>query len=382
MTPIYLDYNATTPIAPEVRKAMQPYLDHLFGNPSSSNSMGQAAKSAIQQAREQIAQLLNCDPSEVVFTSGGTESNNHALKGVAAALKHKGRHIITSSVEHPAVIEVCKYLEKQDYKVSYLPVDKWGMVNIKDVAAAIRPDTILISIMHANNEVGTLQPLSEISKLAKKHGILVHTDASQSIGKVSTDIAQLSVDLLTIAGHKLYAPKGIGALYIKSGTPIENLMHGAGQESGMRPGTENVMHIVGLGKACELASSKLAENQAHLFELRNCLLEELQKQVKCEMVIHTPLENSLPNTLSVAFKGISAHELTATIRSKVIIGTGSACHSGATSISSVLSAMGVDKATGTSTVRLSVGKYSAKEDVRKAALIIAEALCQIKNTDQ
>jgi len=361
---------------------MQPYLDHLFGNPSSGNALGQAAKSAIQQAREQVAHLLNSDPSEVTFTSGGTESNNHALKGVAAALKHKGRHIITSSVEHPAVIEVCRYLEKQGYEVTYLPVDKWGMVNVKDVASAIRPDTILISIMHANNEVGTLQALSDISKLAKKHGILVHTDASQSVGKVPTDVKQLGVDLLTIAGHKLYAPKGIGAMYIKSGTSIENLLHGAGQESGRRPGTENVMHIVGLGKACDLAASKLTGQQTHLFELRNLLLEELQKQVKCEMIIHTPLEDSLPNTLSVAFKGIPAHELAATVRSKVSIATGSACHSGTTSISSVLKAMGVDEATGTSTVRLSVGKYSTKDEVRKAASIIAEALCQIKNKNQ
>jgi len=374
MTPIYLDYNATTPIAPEVSIAMQPYLEHMFGNPSSSNALGQAAKAAIQQAREQVAHLLNGDPSEVTFTSGGTESNNHALKGVAAALKHKGRHIITSAVEHPAVIEVCRHLEKQGYEVTYLTVDKWGTVKVKNVASAIRPDTILISIMHANNETGTLQPLAEIAQLAKKHGILVHTDASQSIGKVPTNAKQLGVDLLTIAGHKLYAPKGIGALYIKSGTPIENLLHGAGQESGRRPGTENVMHIVGLGKACDLAASKLAGQQRHLLELRNLLLEELQKQVKCEMIIHTPLKNSLPNTLSVAFKGIPAHELAAMVSSKVSIATGSACHSGTTTISSVLKAMGIDEATGRSTVRLSVGKYSTKDEVRKAALEIANGI--------
>ena len=378
MTPIYLDYNATTPIAPEVREAMQPYLDHLFGNPSSNNSRGQQAKLAVIQACDLVAQLLGCDASEVVFTSGGTESNNHAIKGVAAALKHKGRHIITSSVEHPAVMEVCKYLVKQGYEVTYLPVDKWGKVNVTEVAEAIRPDTILISIMHANNEVGTLQPISEISKLAKKHGILVHTDASQSIGKTPTQIKELGVDLLTIAGHKLYAPKGIGALYIKSGTPIENLMHGAGQESGIRPGTENVMHIVGLGKACELAASKLKENQTHLFEMRKCLIEELQKKVVCDIKTHTPLENSLPNTLSIAFAGVTAHELAATVNSHVIIATGSACHSGNTSISSVLKAMGIDEATGKCTVRLSVGSDSTKGEVSKAAFYIAKGIQVIR----
>jgi len=379
MSVIYLDYNATTPIAPEVREAMYPFLDHLFGNPSSGNQPGQEAKRAIEQAREQVAHLLGCTVSEVVFTSGGTEANNQAIKGVVAALKHKGRHLITSSVEHPAVMEVCKYLEQQGFEVTYLPVDKWGKVDIKDVAAAIRPDRILISIMHANNEVGTLQPLSEISKLAHQHGILVHTDASQSLGKVNTDIHLLGVDLLTIAGHKLYAPKGIGALYIKSGTPVENLMHGAGQESGRRPGTENVMHIVGLGKACELAASNLQDKQTQLLEVRQQLMAELKKQVTGQLIIHTPLENSLPNTLSIAFEGITAHDLATAVNAQVIIATGSACHSGSTKISSVLQAMGIDEATGRSTVRLSVGKDSTPDEVRKAAFYLAQAIRKIRD---
>ncbi len=379
MSAIYLDYNATTPIAPEVRKAMYPFLDHLFGNPSSSNQPGQEAKRAIEQAREQVAHLLGCTASEVVFTSGGTESNNQAIKGVAAALKHKGRHLITSSVEHPAVTQVCNYLEQHGYQVTYLPVDKWGKVAITDVEAAIRPDTILISIMHANNEVGTLQALSEISKLAHQHGILVHTDASQSVGKVATKTQLLGVDLLTIAGHKLYAPKGIGALYIKSGTPVENLMHGAGQESGRRPGTENVMHIVGLGKACELAASNLQEKQTQLLEVRQQLMAELKKQVTGQLIIHTPLENSLPNTLSIAFEGITAHDLATAVNAQVIIATGSACHSGSTKISSVLQAMGIDEATGRSTVRLSVGKDSTREDVKNAAYYLGQAIREIRD---
>lgn len=379
MSAIYLDYNATTPIAPEVRKAIYPFLDHLFGNPSSSNQPGQEAKRAIEQAREQVAHLLGCTASEVVFTSGGTESNNQAIKGVAAALKHKGRHLITSSVEHPAVTQVCNYLEQHGYQVTYLPVDKWGKVAITDVEAAIRPDTILISIMHANNEVGTLQALSEISKLAHQHGILVHTDASQSVGKVATKTQLLGVDLLTIAGHKLYAPKGIGALYIKSGTPVENLMHGAGQESGRRPGTENVMHIVGLGKACELAASNLQEKQTQLLEVRQQLMAELKKQVTGQLIIHTPLENSLPNTLSIAFEGITAHDLATAVNAQVIIATGSACHSGSTKISSVLQAMGIDEATGRSTVRLSVGKDSTREDVKNAAYYLGQAIREIRD---
>lgn len=372
METIYLDYNATTPLAQEVKDAMYPYFNEQFGNPSSGNAYGIKAKEAIRTAREQVAELLDCHPSEIIFTSGGTESNNHAIKGVAAALKDKGRHIITSSIEHPAVIEVCKYLEKNDYEVTYLPVDHTGWVNPEDVTKVIRPDTILISIMHANNEVGTLQPLSAISAIARENGILFHTDASQSIGKVSANVNELGVDLLTIAGHKLYAPKGIGALYIKTGTPIENLIHGAGQESGVRPGTENVMHIVGLGQACELARLNLGKASDHLYSLRNILIDELKQQVNVGITIHTPLEESLPNTLSIAFDGISAHALAAAIQPEVMIATGSACHSGTTQISSVLQAMGINVETGQNTVRISVGKYSAVQEMKQAANYIAQ----------
>ncbi|RLD84809.1 MAG: bifunctional IscS subfamily cysteine desulfurase/selenide, water dikinase SelD, partial [Bacteroidetes bacterium] len=238
MNKIYLDYNATTPIDPEVAKAMQPYLTEYFGNPSSIHEYGLITKKAVEKARKQIAELINCSPSEVIFTSGGTESNNYSIKGSAYYLKDKGNHIITSSVEHPAVMEVCAYLEINGFEVTYLPVDEYGMVDLDVLEKAIRSTTILISIMHANNEIGTLQPIVEIGKIAKKYNIRLHTDAAQSIGKVKVDVSKMGVGLLSIAGHKLYAPKGIGALYIKQGTKLEKLMHGANHEQNLRAGTE------------------------------------------------------------------------------------------------------------------------------------------------
>jgi len=241
---IYLDYNATTPIDPEVVEAMKPYLDIYFGNPSSSHQLGAQTKMAVEKARKQVAEMIGADSSEIIFTSGGTESNNYAVKGAAFANRHKGNHIITSSVEHPAIFEVCKYLENQGFEVTYLPVDEFGMISIADLKSAITPKTILISIMHANNEVGTIQPISEIGKIAKEKGILFHTDAAQSIGKVKVNVKEIGVDMLSIAGHKLYAPKGIGALYLREGVKLEKLMHGADHEQNMRAGTENVLEIV------------------------------------------------------------------------------------------------------------------------------------------
>ena len=254
---IYFDYNATTPIDKEVADAMIPYLYGNFGNPSSSHKLGVRAKEAIEGARNQVAKLLNCSMNEIIFTSGGSESNNTVIKGVAFTYKSKGNHIITSQIEHPAVTNPCKYLEKLGYEISYLPVDKYGIVNPADVENAVTDKTILITVMHSNNETGTLQPIKEISKIARVYDIFFHTDAAQSIGKVPVDVAELGVDFLTIAGHKLYAPKGIGALYIKHGLEIEPLMHGAGHESGRRAGTENIIFDVALGKACELSMDAL-----------------------------------------------------------------------------------------------------------------------------
>ena len=372
--PIYLDYNATTPVDPEVAKEMIPYIESFYGNPSSSYSIGRSNKEAVEKARTQVAKLINSQPEEIYFTSCATESNNMAIKGIAWANRDQGRHIITSEIEHPAVIEVCKYLSSQGIEITYLPVDQYGQIDPKDVENAIRKDTILITIMHANNEVGTIQPIAEIGAIARQKNIVFHTDASQSIGKIETDVNKLKVDLLTIAGHKLYAPKGIGALYIRKGTPIENLMHGGGQEKGIRPGTENVIHTVGFGKACEVALRDLNYNQQNMRASRNRLLDGLVSQLGNQVHVNGNLENCLPNTLSVAFENISAHALASFISSDILISTGSACHSGETTISSVLQAMNIDFRTAAATVRISTGKHTTKEEIDFAVEVLVNAI--------
>lgn len=372
--PVYLDYNATTPIDPEVSKVMVPYIDSFFGNPSSAYSIGRSNKEAIEIARAQVAKLINCLPEEICFTSCATESNNLAIKGIARANSGRGRHIITSSIEHPAVTEVCKYLSTQGFEITYIPVDQFGRVDSKDVEKAMRKDTILITIMHANNEVGTIQPIEEIGAIARKKNIAFHTDASQSVGKIETDVNLLGVDLLTIAGHKLYAPKGIGALYIRKGTPIENLIHGAGQEKGIRPGTENVIHIVGLGKACELALRDFIQNQQNMQVSRDRLLNGLVSQLGNQVHLNLIPENCLPNTLSVAFEKVSASALASFISSDVLISTGSACHSGETTISSVLQAMNPDFRSAAATVRISTGKSTTKEEADFAVKVLVNAI--------
>jgi len=372
--PIYLDYNATTPVDPEVAKEMIPYIDTFYGNPSSSYSIGRSNKEAVEKARVQVAELINCKPEEIFFTSCATESNNLAIHGFVLANKDKGKHIITSAVEHPAVTEVCKYLSTMGFEITYLPVDSFGMVNPADVENAIRPDTALITIMHANNEVGTIQPISEIASIAKKNNITFHTDASQSVGKTDTDVTTLGVDLLTIAGHKLYAPKGIGALYIRKGTRIENLMHGAGQEKGIRPGTENVIYTVGLGKACEVALRDFKQNQHNMKLSRDRLLNGLVSRLGNKVHINGNLANCLPNTLSLAFDKISAQTLASFISSDILISTGSACHSGETTISSVLQAMNLDFRTATATVRVSTGKRTTEKEIDFAVEVLVNAI--------
>ncbi len=372
--PIYLDYNATTPVDPEVVTEMLPYLQIHYGNPSSSYSIGRSNKEAVEKARVQVARLINCQPDEICFTSCATESNNLAIKGIAWANKDKGRHIITSEIEHPAVTEVCKYLSSQGFEITYVPVDKHGRVNPDQIKDAIRPDTILITIMHANNEVGTIQPIQEIGAIARQNNIVFHTDASQSVGKIETDVDNLGVDLLTIAGHKLYAPKGIGALYIRKGTRIENLIHGANQEKGIRPGTENVIHTVALGKACEVALRDFKQNRHNIQFSRDRLLNGLVSQLGNQVHVNVDLENCLPNTLSVAFENISAHALASFISNDVLISTGSACHSGETTISSVLQAMNLDFRTAAATVRISTGKNTTAEEIDFAVEALVNAV--------
>jgi cysteine desulfurase len=369
---VYLDYNATTPVAPQVISEMLPFIQSHFGNPSSSYGIGRKNKDAIEKARLQLAGLLGSKQEEIIFTSGGTESNNHAIRGIAMTNQKKGKHIITSQVEHPAVTEVCSYLEKKGYEISRLPVDSYGKVNPEDVEKAIRSDTILITIMHANNETGTIQPVEEIGEIAKNNGVIFHTDAAQSVGKIKTNVNELNVDLLSVAGHKLYAPKGIGALFIRDGISPENLMFGAGQENGLRPGTENVPYIVALGKACELANENLETNNRHLFQMRQRLLDGLKTKCQTILTLNANLGNCLPNTLSVAFEGINAHTLASLVGKKVLFSTGSACHADSVKISPVLKAMRVNPRTAASTVRISTGKYTTEEEVERAVETISD----------
>jgi cysteine desulfurase len=364
---IYLDHNATTPIAPEVRDAMRPYLEDRFGNPSSSHEHGRVARQAVDEARAEVAALLGCQPDEIVFTASGSEADNLAIKGVAMALLGEGDHIITSAIEHPAVLGACRYLERRlAYRLTIVPVDHVGAIDPEDVRRAIEPGTVLISVMHANNEVGTLQPIAEIGGIAREYGIAVHTDAAQSVGKLPIDVDELGVDLLAMTGHKFYAPKGIGALYIRRGTRIDSLIHGAGHEHGRRAGTENVPYIVGLGAACALARRRLrAGASEEVRRLRDRLHAALRSAVP-GLALNGHPENRLPNTLNVSFPGRDGEALLASAPS-VEAATGSACHSGRTEPSDVLTAMGVDAQRALAAVRLSLGYDTTANDVDAAA---------------
>jgi cysteine desulfurase len=375
MKPIYLDYNATTPIAPEVAHAMLPFLAEHFGNPSSNHPYGTVAKEAVEKARAQVAQLLGCQRSEVVFTSGGTESNNYAIKGVAFSYRERGNHIITSAIEHPAVTEVCHWLETQGFRITFLPVDKFGLVNPAELQRAIIPETILVTVMHANNEVGTIQSIAELAKIAHARGALMHTDAAQSTGKIPVQVKALGVDLLSIAGHKLYAPKGVGALYIKDSVRLTSLMHGAAHENHRRAGTENVLGIVGLGKACELAAQNLDQQMGHQQAMRDRLLEGLRRELGEEKLrLNGHPQQRLPNTLSLSFRGIEANALLAEISSQLAASAGAACHSGEVKISAVLAAMQVSPEWARGTIRFSVGQRTSAEEIDQAIKIVAEAV--------
>lgn len=376
MKSIYLDYNATTPIDPEVVEEMKPYLEEYFGNPSSSHWYGILTKKAIEKACKQVADLLNCQPDEVIFTSGGTESNNYAIKGIAFANCHKGNHIITSTIEHPAVIEVCRYLEANGFQITYIPVDEFGLVHMSEMEKAITPQTILITIMHANNEVGTIQPISEIAQLAKQNGIIMHTDAAQSVGKISTIIDQLGVDLLSVAGHKLYAPKGIGVLYIRHGIHLEKQIHGANHEQDRRAGTENVLEIVGLGKACEIVKRDLKNNTLHMKTMRDRLYNGLQKKLG-EIKLNGHLTKRLPNTLSLSFANIEANTILSEIEG-IAASAGSACHSDSIDVSSVLTAMNIPLEYAMGTVRFSTGKMTTVDEIDRAIDMIAGAIQWLK----
>jgi cysteine desulfurase len=379
MNSVYLDYNATTPTAGEVAEAMLPYLYEHFGNPSSSHPYGAVTKSAVEAARVQVATLLDCQPSEVIFTSGGTESNNYAIKGVALAERRQGNHIITSAVEHPAVIEVCRWLEQQGLRITMLPVDQYGLVDPADLERAMTPDTLLVTVMHANNEVGTVQPIAELAEIAHRHGALVHTDAAQSLAKIPVRVGDLGVDLLSVAGHKLYAPKGVGALYIRSGVQLAPLLHGAGHEGGRRPGTENVLEIVGLGQACAIAGRDLEKNMAHFRAMRDRLHEGLVRDLGKEAVrLNGHPEKRLPNTLSLSFRGVEANTLLSAIGEQVAASAGAACHADEVNVSAVLEAMRVPVEWAMGTVRFSVGRGTTAEEVDRAVEVVAEGVRRLR----
>ena len=369
---VYLDFNATTPLADEVAAAMRPYLSDAYGNPSSLHWAGVPARDAIETARSQVAALLCCDATEIVFTSGGTEANNQALKGIFFATRSRTPkpHIITSQVEHPAILEPCRILESLGAEVTRLPVDGHGLVKPDDVRRAIRPSTVLISIMHANNEVGTIQPIEEIVAIAHEHGILCHTDAAQSVGKIPVDVETLGVDLLSVAGHKLYGPKGVGALYVREGVELEPLLHGAGHEAGRRAGTENILEIVGLGAACVLAQRSLDESRVG--ELRDYFWQKLQAHFGERVVLNGHPEWRLPNTLNVSFHGQIGGEILARLP-WLAASTGSACHAGSMHISPVLEAMGVSQGVGLGTIRFSLGRSTTQAEIET----VADAIFQL-----
>ncbi|PLS01879.1 cysteine desulfurase family protein [Neobacillus cucumis] len=365
MDKIYLDYNASTPLAPEVVDAMQPLLVDFYGNPSALHWAGSQVKELLHHAREQVASLIGSSAREIIFTSGGSEANNLALKGYYFKNSHKGNHIITSKIEHPAIMNPCKFLEQIGAKVTYVGVDQYGRVSSEEVEKEITNETILISIMHSNNETGTLQPIKEIGEIADKNGIAFHTDASQSTGKVSINVNELKVDLLTVAGHKLYAPKGIGALFIRNGIELEPLIHGAGHEFGMRAGTENTLLAVGLGKACELA--KQQEENPQIKDLTNYFWNQLKAEFGEEVVLNGHPKQRLPNTLNVSFVRRIGQDLISAIP-RLAASTGSACHAGNIELSPVLKEMNVSEEVGMGAIRFSLGRYTTKEEINQVVL--------------
>lgn len=370
MKPIYLDYNASTPIDPEVVEEMLPYLRGRFGNPSSGHLYGRQAKEGMDGARKRMARLISANASEMVFTSGGTESNNIALCGAAFANRKKGRRIVTCVTEHPAVLNPCRWLQKQGFDVKYAGVDRFGVVNLDQLDRYVDSSTILVSVMHANNETGTVQPIREIAKIAHRQGTLFHTDAAQTIGKLKVDVRRMGIDLLSVAGHKFYAPKGVGALFVREGTSLEPLLRGAGHEHGLRPGTENTASVVGLGKAADIAMKTMNEYAPKMQRLRERLHDMLLNNIP-DLTLNGHPKKRLPNTLNVSVPGIDSEALLSLIPD-LAASTGSACHANRREPSSVLTAMGVPEEVALGALRLSLGKWSTQKDVDRASRMIGD----------
>jgi len=373
-----MDNSATTPVRKEVVEEMLPYLTENFGNPSSIYELGKTSKHAVEKARKRVADAIGAEENEIYFTSGGTESDNWAVKGIAFANRNKGKHIITSSIEHHAVLHACAWLEGQEFEVTYLPVDRYGMVSPEDLKNAIRDDTILISIMLANNEIGTIQPVEEIGKIARENRIYFHTDAVQAIGHIPIDVKKMNIDLLSLSGHKFGGPKGCGALYIRKGTKIEALLHGGAQERKRRAGTENVPSIVGLGKAIELATDELEEENKTLLEIRESLIEGLLKIPKTHLNGH-PTER-LANNVNVTFEYIEGESLLLLLNAKgIFASSGSACNSTSLEPSHVLIACGVPHEIVHGSLRLSLGRMNTLEDVDRVLEVLPEIVQKLRN---
>ncbi len=380
MRPIYLDHNATTPVDEAVLEAMLPLYRETFGNPSSTHSQGRAARVHLDEARERVATLIGAHPSEIIFTSGGTESDNLAIAGTARALKEKGTHIITSRVEHPAVLNTCEELQKEDFSIGYVPVDSYGRVDCTALADMITDETILITLQHGNSEVGTLQPIEEIGELAKARGVLFHTDAVHTVGKIAVDTETLPVDLLSLSSHKMYGPKGVGALYIRRGTPpLAPLLSGGGQEKKRRGGTENVPGIVGLGKAADIARARLEEDRSRLIQLRNGLRQRIEEHITGVRFYGHP-EFYLPNTLSLGFDGVEGQTLMIRLDLEGIsVSTGTACSSGSVLPSEVLAALAVPESLMVQTIRISLGRGNRAEDMARVAAALERVVLDIRS---
>ena len=378
MARIYLDYAATTPTHPEVLKAMLPYFTEAFGNPSSIYSCGQEAKGAVEEARAKVAGLIGARDEEIVFTSGGTEADNFALKGVAFANEGKGNHIITTSIEHHAVLETCKFLERRGFSVTYLPVDKYGLVDPDDVRKAITEKTILISVMHANNEVGTIEPIAEIGKIAREAGVYFHTDAVQTVGHIPVDVNELGVSLLSISAHKLYGPKGVGALYIRKGTKLVSFMHGGEQERGRRAGTENVPGIVGFGKAAELAGQEMNEEAERLTRLRDKLIQGLLERIDHIHLNGHPVKR-LPNNVNISVDFVEGESMCLNLDLEgICASTGSACSSGSLEPSHVLLAMGLHHEQAHGSLRFTLGKWTTEEEIERVLEVLSRVVAKLR----
>lgn len=360
----YFDNAATTKVKEEVLKEMFPYFSVEYGNPSSMYSIGRSSRRAIETARKRVAELINCKPKEIYFTSCGSESDNMALKGIAYANKEKGNHIITSKIEHPAILNSCKTLEKQGYRITYLNVDEEGNIDISELENSINDDTILISIMFANNEIGTIEPIEQISKIAKKHNIIFHTDAVQACGNIKIDVKEMGIDMLSLSGHKINAPKGVGALYVREGIEFDRFLDGGHQEKNKRAGTENVAEIVGLGKACEIAKNNLEAHINKLKELRDFYINQVEEKIE-NIKLNGPRDNRLPGNANISFKGVNGSELLLKLDEKGICASaGSACSTGSSSPSHVLISIGLDSKVAEGTLRVSFGEENSKEDVK------------------